>query len=113
MIVDQVQTAAHSAFLEDSTGQGVLVCPLDRDDVVGFGDGVHTLHQADWDVMMGRLHRAGFTVAPDEQGEPLHVATLRDGRQVVALVSVTEPFHSDAAADDALGELLERVAALP
>lgn len=75
--------AAHMAYLDPWTGEGLLVRPHPGDDL-SLG-GVVSLHAADWDRVIAELDRLGWEPTEDEDGLPMFDGMTTDGREVIGL----------------------------
>lgn len=83
-IVQTVTYAAHAAYLEPMSGEGVLALPLDADDVMMPG-AMQSLHADDWDNVMRDLYRLGFMPSTDDEEQYMEVGVTADGRSVIGL----------------------------
>jgi hypothetical protein len=96
--------AAHVAYLDPMTGEGLLVRPKPADDL---GLGMPSLHAADWDHVIAELDRLGWEPSEDDDGLPMFDGMTTDGREIVGLYgreSITS-MPSLAECAEASGEL--------
>jgi hypothetical protein len=77
--------AAHVAYLDPMTGQGLLVRPKFADDL-SMG-GMDSLQAADWNSAMHHLRGLGWEPLEDEDGDgtPMFAGVTTDGRDAIAL----------------------------
>jgi hypothetical protein len=77
--------AAHVAYLDPMTGEGLLVRPHPADDL--SLSGMASLHAADWDHVIAELDRLGWEPLESEEadGTPMFAGMTTDGREVIAL----------------------------
>lgn len=120
----KITYAAHVAYLDPMTGQGLLVLPEPTDDLYGLATAdpsapipgavsaeAYSLHSADLASAVRDLRAAGWVLAEDEDGwTPLTVGEDAHGRAVVALCGLSpiigEPSLDEMAeADRELAEL--------
>jgi len=73
--------AAHVAYIDPITGQGLLVIARPEDDLSLGGVG---LHEADWDYAIAELDRLGWEPTEEDGGVCYDGDTL-DGRAVIGL----------------------------
>ena len=76
------ETAAHVALLDPENQAGIIICPNPDNDA---RLSLPSLHEADWDVMIRQLLRAGWLPLIDDWDLPVPLATLDDGRTVPGL----------------------------
>lgn len=82
-MIETITTAAHTAFVDATTGSGCLVRPLSSDDISAGGSA--SLHAADWNAMIRHLGRMGWELLENEEtGMPCVDGVAPDGREVVA-----------------------------
>jgi hypothetical protein len=85
-----IQFAAHVAYLDPMTGEGLLVRPRPEDDLSLGGVG---LHESDWGRVIAELDRLGWEPTEDDDGLPMFDGMTTDGREVVGLYG-REPITS-------------------
>lgn len=76
--------AAHTAYLDEATGSGLLVRPLPCEDVADPLE-VGTLHAADWTAAVRHLLAMGWEPSEDECGDLVCEGFTSDGREVLGL----------------------------
>lgn len=100
-----VTFAAHVAYLDPTTGTGLLVRPDAANDL-SLG-GMVSLHAADWDAAVAHLRRLGWEPLESEEadGTSMFAGVTADGRDTIALYgcepitsmpSITELAEADA-----------------
>jgi hypothetical protein len=83
--MNTIKFAAHVAYLDPMTGQGLLVMPRPEDDLTLGGVG---LHEADWNYAIAELDRLGWEPTEDDEDEEVGVCydgDTIDGRAVIGL----------------------------
>ena len=93
-----IAAAAHTAYLDVMTGEGLLVLPH-ADDDLGSPLGVASLHEADWNAMLRTLDHLGWEPTEGEGGDLCAVGEDADGRTVVGLYG-REPITSEPRLDE-------------
>ena len=90
--------AAHVAYLDPMTGEGLLVRPHPADDL---GLSMVSLHAADWDAAIAHLRGLGWEPTSDDDGSPMLAGLTSDGRDVIGLYGLepitTAPTLAEAA----------------
>jgi len=103
--------AAHVAYVDPMTGEGLLVRPKPADDL-SLSDMV-SLHAADWDAAMHHLRGLGWGPTADDDGSLMLAGITADGREVIGLYGLepitTMPTLTELAE---AGEELARLAGL-
>jgi len=93
-----VQLAAHVAYLDPMTGEGLLVRPKPADDL---GLSMVSLHAADWDAAIAHLRGLGWEPTADDDGSPMLAGITADGRDIIGLYELepitTMPTLAEAA----------------
>jgi hypothetical protein len=88
--------AFHLAYLDVTTGVGMLVLPRSDENV---WLGVDSVQAADWDTAIRRLDSLGWEPLTDEWDLPMVEGTTPDGCEVVALYGrdpiVSQPDFGD------------------
>jgi hypothetical protein len=74
--------AAHVAYLDPMTGEGLLVRPKPADDL---SLSMPSLHAADWDAAIAHLRGLGWEPTADDDGSPMLAGITADGRDVIGL----------------------------
>jgi hypothetical protein len=80
--MNTVTFAAHVAYLDPMTGEGLLVRPKPADDL---SLSMPSLHAAAWDHVIAELDRLGWEPTADDDGLPMFDGMTTDGREVVGL----------------------------
>src|SRR5450756_1280403 len=102
--------AAHVAYLDPMTGEGLLVRPKPADDLTV---GMPSLHAADWDHAIAHLRGLGWEPTADDDGTPMLAGVTADGRDVIGLYRL-EPITTMPTLAEAAGatEELARLAGM-
>jgi hypothetical protein len=74
--------AAHAAYLDPMTGEGLLVRPKPADDL---SLSMVSLHAADWDAAIAHLRGLGWEPTADDDSTPMLAGVTADGRDVIGL----------------------------
>jgi hypothetical protein len=74
--------AAHTAYIDPMTGEGLLVRPRPELDL-GFG--FPSLHAADWGAAIAHLSWLGWEPMEDDDGSPMLAGITADGRDIIGL----------------------------
>jgi hypothetical protein len=110
--MNTITFAAHVAYLDPMTGEGLLVRPHPADDLTV---GMVSLHAADWDHAIAELDRLGWEPLESEEadGTPMFAGMTTDGRDVIALYGL-ESITTMPAPEELMeaGEELARLAGL-
>jgi hypothetical protein len=96
--MNTITFAAHVAYLDPMTGEGILVRPKPADDL---SLSMPSLHAADWDAAMAHLRGQGWEPTADDDGSPMLAGLTADGRDVIGLYGLepitTMPTLAEAA----------------
>lgn len=111
--MNTIKFAAHVAYLDPMTGEGLLVRPKPADDL---SLSMVSLHAADWDAAITHLRGLGWEPTADDDGSPMLAGTTADGRDIIGLYGLepitTMPTLAEAAEAAEAGEELARLAGL-
>ena len=98
-----IKFAAHVAYLDPMTGEGLLVRPHHADDL---GLGMVSLHAADWDAAIAHLRGLGWEPTADDDDTPMLAGVTADGRDVIGLYG-REPITSMPTLSETSGAMHE------
>ena len=80
--MNTIQFAAHVAYIDPMTGEGLLVRPKPADDL---SLSIVSLHAADWEAAIAHLRGLGWEPTADIDGSPMLAGVTADGRDVIGL----------------------------
>jgi hypothetical protein len=80
--MNTITFAAHVAYLDPMTGEGLLVMARPEDDLSLGGVG---LHEADWNHVIAGLDRLGWEPTEGEDGGVCYDGDTEDGREIIGL----------------------------
>ena len=104
MTIQTVRYAAHTAYLEPFTGEGLLVLPLPSHDMHVSGP---SLHESDWEAVIDDLVANGWQPSEDEEtGEWVFDGDTADGRDAIGLYGL-DPIIGNPSLDERIRALTE------